>query len=154
MRIYLPMTFSGLASAVRFAEVTAVPLTGFAVTTSLREWYHGIDAAADEEELEYIAMRAAAGESLRLVDLDNRSHRITRRQRVVLAADVDEVVEAPHNGRAAVQVETPVSFSRVVSAHVDVAALGAGEAEEEPLAWFAAHELLALVEEQELDPPA
>jgi len=62
MRVYLPATVSMLDSVLRDAEIGPAPVTAFAVTPALREWY----ASGDLEELEYIccwptpAPRAAA----------------------------------------------------------------------------------------------
>src|ERR1035438_421630 len=56
MRVYLPATLPALADLLRTGEIGPVPLTGFAVTPALREWY----ASGDLEELEYVAMTHAA----------------------------------------------------------------------------------------------
>src|SRR5215467_15782908 len=82
MRVYLPTTLADLGSALVAGQIGPAPLTGFAVTPALREWY----ASGDEEELEYVAMMRAARESLRLLVADPDAPR----RRVVLAADMPE----------------------------------------------------------------
>jgi hypothetical protein len=115
MRVYLPTTLSGLAAILRDRALEPVPLTGYAVTPALREWY----ASADLEELEYAAMSEAARESLRLLAADPEAPS----RRVVLAVELpDEAVV--HAGddlgeRARVRVNQPVPLDRVVSGHVD-----------------------------------
>src|SRR5207244_1227656 len=71
MRVYLPSTLPALADALREGAVGPAPLHGFAVTPALREAY----ASGDEEELEYVAMLAAARESLRMLRADPQAPR-------------------------------------------------------------------------------
>lgn len=118
MRVYLPSTLTGLAAILRDRKVEPAPLTGYAVTPALREWY----ASADLEELEYAAMSDAAKESVRLLSADPEAPS----RRVVIVAEVpDESVEHGAGGpldaseRAAVRVTIPVSLDRIVSGHVD-----------------------------------
>ena len=66
MRVYLPTTMPGLADILAKDEVGPSPLRAFAVTPALREAY----ASGDDEELEYVAMLAAATASLRLLHAD------------------------------------------------------------------------------------
>lgn len=167
MRIYLASTMPGLAAALRAGELGPAPLTGFAVTPALREWY----ASGALEELEYAAMAAAAKASLRLLAADDSAPP----RRVAVAADVpDGQVSAC--GRAdepaAVWIDGVVPLARVASAHIDdeiavddvraaAAALAAADrgdenarfvvdgAEGHELAWYAAQELSYL-----LGPPA
>jgi hypothetical protein len=117
MRVYLPSTLSGLAGILRDRKLEPAPLTGYAVTPALREWY----ASADLEELEYAAMSDAAKESLRLLAADPDAPS----RRVVIVAEVPDDAVA-HAGdvmdaddRALVRVTRPVPFDRIVSGHVD-----------------------------------
>ena len=112
MRVYLPTTARLLHALVDPGELTP-PLTGFAVTPDVREWY--VDN--DLEELEYAAMLDAARGSLRLLDEDRQAPR----RRVVLAVDVpDEAVALrPDLDRAAVRVSAPVQRRLVAAVHAD-----------------------------------
>jgi hypothetical protein len=118
MRVYLPSTLNELAHILRDRKLGPVPLTAYAVTPALREWY----SSADLEELEYAALSDAAKESLRLLadDPDAPS------RRVVIAADVPEDAIAYGPGdevgseqRALVQLVQPIGFDRIASGHVD-----------------------------------
>ncbi|MEV5746920.1 hypothetical protein AB0L00_03800 [Actinoallomurus sp. NPDC052308] len=118
MRVYLPSTLGGLARILRDREVGPVPLTAYAVTPALREWY----ASADLEELEYAAMSDAAKASLRLLAADPGAPS----RRVVIAAEVPDkavtfavgdLVDADE--RALVRVSEPIPFNRIASGHVD-----------------------------------
>ena len=168
MRVYLPATTSVLRTLVDDGRLTG-PLTAFAVTPGLREFYALSDAGADEEELEYAALLAAARASLRLVDVDPSA----ARRRVVLAADAPDAavtdVEDPNADRGAVRVTRDVTLADDASAHVDGAEaeddvraavnvvleadLGSedaqflvDQAEGHELAWYATQEIGALLE--------
>ena len=168
MRVYLPATTNVLRTLVDDGRL-AGPLTAFAVTPGLREFYALSDAGADEEELEYAALLAAARASLRLVDVDPSA----ARRRVVLAADVPDAavteVEDPDADRGAVRVPGEVALRDVASAHVDGAeaeddvraAVGVvleadlgsedaqfvvDQAEGHELAWYATQEIGTLLE--------
>jgi hypothetical protein len=116
--VYLPATTSVLRTLVDEGRLT-VPLTGFAVTDSLRAFYERSEAEADTEELEYAALLSAARASLRLLDLDP----FAARRRVVLAADVDDgavtAVDDPDVDHGAVRIADDVAVTQVASAHVD-----------------------------------
>lgn len=113
MRVYLPATTRVLRELVDAGELGPAPLTGFAVTPGLREWY----TEGDVDELEYAALLEAARGSLRLLDEDPTS----ARRRVVVAADVpDDAVSArPDLDRSVVRVNRPVPLRLVASVHVD-----------------------------------
>jgi len=166
--VYLPATTSVLRALGDDGRLTG-PLTAFAVTPGLREFYALSDAGADEEELEYAALLAAARASLRLIDVDPSA----ARRRVVLAADVPDAavteVEDPDADRGAVRIAGDVALRDVASAHVDGAEaeddvraavdvvleadLGSedaqfvvDQAEGHELAWYATQEIGALLE--------
>ena len=168
MRVYLPATTSVLRTLVDDGRLTG-PLTAFAVTPGLRDFYALSDAGADEEELEYAALLAAARASLRLVDVDPSA----ARRRVVLAADAPDSavseVEDPDADRGAVRITGDVALAAVASAHVDGAeaeddvraAVGVvleadlgsedaqfvvDQAEGHELAWYATQEIGTLLE--------
>jgi hypothetical protein len=113
MRIYFPATMLLLAELQKAGEYGPAPLTGFAVTPALREWY--LDE--DVEELEYAAFTEAARSSLRLLDADP----LSPRRRVVLSADVPdgEVRAHPELDRAVVRVAVPVPIGWFASVHLD-----------------------------------
>lgn len=113
MRVYLPGTARSLQALVESGELGPPPLTGFAVTPGLREWY----IEGDLDELEYAALLDAARGSLRLLDEDPTAPR----RRVVIAADVpDNAVEMrPDLDRSVVRVTAAVPLRAVASVHVD-----------------------------------
>jgi hypothetical protein len=159
MRVYLPSTMPGLAGILAKGEAGPAPQRAFAVTPALREAY----ASGDDEELEYVAMLAAAKESLRLLAADPGAPR----RRVVLAVDVPDAQvtwQAYDDESAAVLVGDPVPVTVIASGHVDelgamadvaaaadaIADADAGDAdasfavdsaEAHELAWYATQEL-------------
>jgi hypothetical protein len=116
--VYLPATTTVLRTLVDEGRLPG-PLTAFAVTPALREFYALSEAEADTEELEYAALLAAARASLRLLDVDP----FAARRRVVLAADAPDgsvsPVDDPDTDRGAVRVETDLELRQVASAHID-----------------------------------
>ncbi|MFD0887998.1 DUF6912 family protein, partial [Streptosporangium algeriense] len=89
MRVYLPCTLPALARVATVGELGPAPLTGYAVTPALVEWY----ASGDTEELEYVALTEAARASLRMIAEDRADGLKVPARRVVIAAEVpdDEV---------------------------------------------------------------
>jgi len=82
VRVYLSATSTTLNELLTSGVLGPAPLTAFAVTPGLREWY--VDD--DPEALEYAATMEAARGSLRLLDSDPSA----ARRRVVIAADVPD----------------------------------------------------------------
>jgi hypothetical protein len=113
VRIYLPATTSMLRELHASGQLADAPLTAFAVTPGLREWYRDDDL----EALEYAAMTEAGRGSLRLLDADLDA----ARRRVVLAADMpDDAVQVRDDlDRGVVSVTEPVPISAVASVHID-----------------------------------
>lgn len=114
MRVYLPSTLPAIARVLKDAEVGPAPLSGFAVTAALREWYAG----GDLEELEYVAMGGAARASLRLLAADPDAPR----RRAVLVAELPEdqvIASADVDACGAVRLGRPVPLKRIVAGHVD-----------------------------------
>ncbi|WP_049571643.1 DUF6912 family protein [Streptomyces sp. SBT349] len=118
MRVYVPLTLSSLAEAHRAGHAGPAPLTAYAVTPALREWY----LSGGEEELEYAALSRAAQASLRLVAADPG----VARRRVVAAADVPDraAVADPDQALLAeslgeVRLNEPVPLTVFASVHVD-----------------------------------
>lgn len=131
MRVYLPVTSTGLAAVVASREVPA-PVRGHAVTEALRRaWPDG-----DEEQWEYAALMAAASDSLLLRSPEDRP------RRHVLAVDVAEAAPASGEDPTAVEVADAVPFRDVAAAHVDTRD---DPDEDEDLAWFARQEIGDLV---------
>jgi hypothetical protein len=156
VRIYVPSTLPRLAGELRAGLID--PVTAFAVTPSLREAY----ASGDTEELEYVALLAAARASLELLAADPQAPP----RRVVLAAEVaeDSASNSSTGHPATIVVSGPVPVAKLAAAHIDdaeaaqdvknaVAALSAADAGDEDaeftvdqaegheLAWYATQEL-------------
>lgn len=113
MRIYLPATLVTLGDLHKSGEHGPAPITAFAVTPALREWY----TDEDDEELEYAAFREAAIASLRLLEADPTAPR----RRVVLSADVPDGEVRPHPelDRSVVRVAVPIPVEWSAAVHVD-----------------------------------
>lgn len=167
MRVYVPLTLPGLAAAHGAGEIGPGPLTAYAVTPGLREWY----VSDDIEELEYAALNRAASASLRLIAGDPAA----ARRRVVVAVDVpdgDAVADPDHSLSAfslgEVRIASPVPLTKAAAVHVDAddadkdvtaaaAALGAADlgdddaqftvdgAEDHELLWFGVQEIPNLI---------
>lgn len=167
MRVYVPLTLSGLAEAHKAGELGPGPLAAYAVTPGLREWY----VSDDIEELEYAALNRAAAASLRLVAGDPGA----ARRRVVVAVDVPDgdAVADPDRGLDAaaigeVRIAAAVPLKKAAAVHVDAddaeadvtaaaAALGAADhgdddaqftvdgAEDHELLWYGVQEIPNLI---------
>ncbi|MGW0737744.1 DUF6912 family protein [Streptomyces sp. NPDC002851] len=167
MRVYVPLTLPRLAEAHQAGELGPGPMTAYAVTPALREWY----VSDDIEELEYAALNRAAAASLRLLA---GAPSVVRR-RVVVAVDVpdSEAAVDPDRGLdpsslGEVRIETAVPLAKAAAVHVDAAdaeadvtaaadALGAADqgdddaqftvdgAEDHELLWFATQEIPNLI---------
>ncbi|MFI8005394.1 DUF6912 family protein [Streptomyces sp. NPDC086010] len=167
MRVYVPLTLSGLASVHATGEIGPGPLTAYAVTPGLREWY----VSDDIEELEYAALNRAASASLRLI----AGRPDEARRRVVVALDVPDgavtadpghVLDASSVGE--VRLADAVPLAKAAAVHVDAddaekdvtaaaAALGAADlgdddarftvdgAEDHELLWFGIQEIPGLI---------
>ncbi|MER6676797.1 hypothetical protein [Streptomyces sp. NPDC000983] len=164
MRVYVPLTLTGLAEAYRTGELGSGP--AYAVTPALREWY----LSDDIEELEYAALNRAALASLRLLAADLGAVR----RRVVVAADVpDGAAAAPDGGPdpealGEVLMAAAVPLAKAAAVHVDggdaeadvaaaaraLAAADDGDddarsvvdgAEDHELLWYATQEIPSLV---------
>jgi hypothetical protein len=158
VRVYVPATSTVLARLVSDGMLSSTPLTAFAVTPGLREWY--VDD--DIEELEYAASAEAARASLRLISTDPAA----ARRRVVIAADVPDasVTVRDDLDRGVVRVDAMIELSACASVHaddaeaeqavaaasqvIDLADLGdeaaediVGDAEGFELSWYATQEI-------------
>ena len=113
MRVYVPATSTILAAVAAAGEVGPAPVTAFAVTPGVREWYHDEDV----DELEYAASGQAVRASLRLVDSDPSA----ARRRVVLAFDVGDEAVAVRDDleRGAVTIGTQLPLSALAAIHAD-----------------------------------
>lgn len=130
MRIYLPGTTTLLHELLEAGSIGPAPLTAFAVTPGLREWYLDDDA----EELEYAATVEAARGSLRLLDADPAA----ARRRVVIAADMPDAAVTVRDDldRGVVTVAEAIPLAAIASIHVD-------DAEAEPTVTAAAEAVIA-----------
>ncbi len=118
MRVYLPCTLPALARMLAEGELGPAPLTGYAVTPALIEWY----VSGDTEELEYVALTEAARASLRMLMADRADGVDVVGRRVVVAAEVpDHQVRTGSDleERARVRIETAVPPAKVAAVHVD-----------------------------------
>jgi hypothetical protein len=111
-RVYLPLTPSSLRDARESGGFGPAPIPGHAVTPAL------LDALGevDEEDAEYVAMTAAALESLRMLDGDDPP------ARVVAAVDVaawEPRQDARPDEPTAVAVTFTVPLKRLAAVHVD-----------------------------------
>jgi hypothetical protein len=111
MRVYVGLTRAALAAARAAGEVGPAPLPGHAVTPALRESY----ATADAEELEYVALTAAADSCLPLLAAAPDEPR----RRYVVAADVADVTWDPEAGPSGVVVTRPIPWREVQALHAD-----------------------------------
>ncbi|MER8232081.1 DUF6912 family protein [Streptomyces sp. NPDC101490] len=167
MRVYVPLTLPGLAQAHEAGELGPGPLTAYAVTPALREWY----VSDDIEELEYAALNRAAAASLRLL----AGAPGAPRRRIVVAVDVADRDAATDPGPGLdaasvgeVRIAGPVPLAKAAAVHADAddaeadvtaaaAALGAADqgdddarfvvdgAEDHELLWFGVQEIPALL---------
>ncbi|ORT53717.1 hypothetical protein [Streptomyces sp. CB03238] len=167
MRVYVPLTLPGLAQAHKAGELGPGPLTAYAVTPGLREWY----VSDDIEELEYAALSRAAAASLRMLAADPSAARL----RVVVAVDVpDGAAVADPDGAldpssvGEVRIARAVPLAKAAAVHVDADdarddvsaaadALGAADhgdddaqfvvdgAEDHELLWFGVQEIPGLI---------
>ncbi|MFI7698074.1 DUF6912 family protein [Nonomuraea sp. NPDC049480] len=118
MRVYLPCTLPALARAVEAGELGPAPLTGYAVTPALTEWY----ASGDTEELEYVALTEAARASLRMLAADRADGLEATPRRVVVAAEVPDPsisMGVDLEERARVRLSEPIPLAKVASVHID-----------------------------------
>ncbi len=164
MRVYLPVTSRFLRRLADTGVLGPAPMTGFAVTPGLREYYLDDDI----EELEYAASAEAARASLRLLDADPAA----AKRRVVVAADVPddfaEIRDDLDRGVVRVTAEIPIAWCASVHADeraaestvsaaadlIDAADLGDASAEEKvddaegyDLLWYATQEIEDLLAE-------
>ncbi|GAA1278163.1 hypothetical protein Psi02_59960 [Planotetraspora silvatica] len=163
MRVYLPCTLPALARVVAAGELGPAPLTGYAVTPALVEWY----ASGDTEELEYVALTEAARASLRMLAADRADGVEVAARRVVVAAEIPDSIVTMGTDleeRARVRLLKSVPIAELASIHVDdlsaaadveaaVAALPAADhgdddaqfavdgAEDHELMWYATQEI-------------
>jgi hypothetical protein len=116
MRVYIPSTLRLLDVACHAGEFGPPPLTAYAVTPALREWY----AEGDDEELEYAAMAQAARASVGLLAADPGA----ARRRVVVACEVSAIPPADGTvelGDARLELQVVVPWTTVAAVHVDSA---------------------------------
>ncbi len=164
MRVYLPLTFGQLRSAVAAGTVSA-PRIGFAVTPALREWY----VSGDTEELEYAAPDRRGRRVLAAVGGRTRGRgpsgggrgRCGRRFGAIHPGPAPGGPgcvgrEVPFLDVASVHVDDPAAVAEVALAAAAVAAADAGDPdaafvvaglEDHELQWYAVQELTDLLAE-------
>jgi hypothetical protein len=110
VRVYVPLTVPGLLELQNRGRLARAPIPAHAVTPTLREAWAG----ADDEELEYAALMAAAYDSLVLIAETDAEPR-----RIVVAADVEDVDLVLTDDETAVTVTTEIPLARCSAVHVD-----------------------------------
>lgn len=158
-RVYVPSSARGLRELLLSGGLGPAPFPAHAVTGRLRAALPG----ADEEECEYVALTAAAQDSLALIGDDEPA------RRVVVVAEAASVTPAAAGEESLVEVGTVVPLAKVVAVHVDsddaesavAAARAAGQPAREggspardavercldhELGWYATQEVHTLVE--------
>ena len=120
MRVYIPSTLRLLGIACDAGELGPAPLTAYAVTPALREWYAEGDSASVTDELEYAAMAQAARASVGLLAADPE----TTRRRVVVACEVGADPPADGSvelGDARLELSVVVPWRAIAAVHLDAA---------------------------------
>jgi len=114
MRIYVPATSTLLQELHRCGRLLDPPITAFAVTAGLTDYYTD---TTDLEELEYLAASEAARASLRLLAGDSSAVR----RRVVVAADLPEAAIAVRDDLdlGVVRARQPVMLADCACVHID-----------------------------------
>ena len=128
MRVYVPSTLEQLAEAYRAGEIGPAPMTAYAVTPALREWY--VDG--DDEQLEYAALMQAGRASLGLLAAAAQAVTVAGDsmpaggpdgcRRVVVACETGAVLPQPGGtelGEARLDLGTVVPWTAVAAVHVD-----------------------------------
>jgi hypothetical protein len=123
IRVYVPSSYALLREAVVSGGIGPSPLLAHAVTDALRaELADGTD-----EDWEYVAMTAAAQDSLALLTDEDPP------RRVVIAVDVDSVLPVEHEDLTLVEVAEVVPLRAVAAVHVDAEDAEDAVAEARPL---------------------
>jgi hypothetical protein len=140
-RVYVPTTLAGLAGFIAGGGVGPTPVHARAVTAWLRESW----PEADEEEWEYAALMAAADDSATLLTEDDRP------RRVVLAADVESVVESRDSSTVEVIDAFPWRLVQAVHADTEEIEVASGYDPDAAgdLGWFGVQEVLDLLADDE-----
>jgi hypothetical protein len=102
---------AGLRELRSSGRVAPAPMSAHTVTAAMRQGWAG---NADDEELEYAALMAAAFDSLVLIAASGADPR-----RVVIAADVDDADVRLGSDETIVEVLVEVPLSRCSAVHVD-----------------------------------
>ena len=129
-RVYVPASLDALA---RFAEeggIGPTPVQAHAVT----EWLRTTWPEADQDEWEYAALMAAADASLLLLTEEDRP------RRVVVVAEVDDLIEDPQS--TALTVDSAIPMRAVQAVHADTVDIDSSLPEAlGDLGWFGVQEI-------------
>ncbi|AZA12921.1 DUF6912 family protein [Corynebacterium choanae] len=115
MRVYIPATFSRLATLHDTGMLPAAGGWGFAATKALHDFF----TSGEDEEIEMVAIDEAARAVFRLLQTESDYAPL---RRVVIAADLPEsqVVPAPEHGEAVVQLSpATVSLDQIACIFID-----------------------------------
>jgi hypothetical protein len=139
VRVYVPTTLSALARFTAEGGVGPSPVRAHAAT----EWLRTSWPEADEDELAYAALMAAADDSAVLLEsalaTDDGADE-ERPRRVVLVAEVEQVTEDRES--TAVDVDTAISWRLLQAVHVDTHDVDpASDQDPGDLGWFGVQEI-------------
>lgn len=147
VRVYVPASLAALA---RFSEEGGIgpsPVHAHAVTS----WLRAAWPEADDEELAYAALMAAAADSAAALDVslnaspeDAPEDELDRPRRVVLVAEVERVTEDRES--TAVDVDSAIALRLVEAVHADTADVDLSRPEAlGDLGWFGVQEIPDLI---------
>jgi hypothetical protein len=139
VRVYVPTTLSSLARFTAEGGIGPSPVRAHAAT----EWLRTSWPEADEDELAYAALMAAADDSAALLAdalaADDGADE-ERLRRVVLVAEVERVTEDRES--TAVDVDTAISWRLLQAVHADTHDVAlASDQDLGDLGWFGVQEI-------------
>ena len=138
VRVYVPATLAALERFSAEGGIGPSPVRAHAAT----EWLRASWPEADEDELAYAALMAAADDSAVLLADAARDFPDDpdRPRRVVLVAEVERVTEDPES--TTVGIDTAIAFRLLQAVHVDTQDVDVASPEDlGDLGWFGVQEI-------------